>query len=125
MLRRALRPEEDAFGQLIAEFARGGRPIEVVERDDGSVFTGEVGYWFAPFRNWWPHERRAMRFVRGRVLDLGCGAGRVALHLQSRGSDVVAVDVSPLGMETARARGVVDARLGTLEEALRAGERFD
>jgi 16S rRNA G1207 methylase RsmC len=24
-----------------------------------------------------------MRFVRGRVLDLGCGAGRVGLHLQA------------------------------------------
>jgi ubiquinone/menaquinone biosynthesis C-methylase UbiE len=41
-------------------------------------------YYLAPFRNWWPQERRAMRFVRGRVLDLGCGAGRVSLGLQPR-----------------------------------------
>ena len=125
MLHRVLRPSEDAFGQLLAEFARGGRPIEVVERDDGAVFTGSVGYWFAPFRKWWPQERRALRFVRGRVLDLGCGAGRIALHLQERGHEVVGVDLSPLGIEAARARGVADARLGTLAEALRPDERFD
>ena len=46
-----------------------------------------------------------MRFVRGRVLDLGCGAGRVGLHLQSRGHEVVGIDVSPLAVEIARRRG--------------------
>lgn len=66
-----------------------------------------------------------MRFVRGRVLDLGCGAGRVGLHLQSRGHEVVGIDVSPLAVEVARRRGLADARLGTLETAVRADERFD
>ena len=66
-----------------------------------------------------------MRFVRGRVLDLGCGAGRVSLHLQSRGLEVVGVDVSPLAVEVARKRGAVDARVGTLETALKRGEMFD
>jgi len=66
-----------------------------------------------------------MRFVRGRVLDLGCGAGRVGLHLQSRGFEVVGIDVSPLAVEVARRRGLADARLGTLERALREDERFD
>ena len=66
-----------------------------------------------------------MRFVRGRVLDLGCGAGRLGLHLQSRGHEVVGIDVSPLAVEIARQRGLADARLGTLDGTLRAGERFD
>ena len=66
-----------------------------------------------------------MRFVRGRVLDLGCGAGRVGLHLQSRGREVVGIDLSPLAVEVARQRGLADVRLGTLDSAVRAGERFD
>ena len=66
-----------------------------------------------------------MRFVRGRVLDVGCGAGRVAVHLQERGLDVVGIDVSPLAVEVARRRGLADARLGTLDTALAEGESFD
>jgi SAM-dependent methyltransferase len=125
LLRRALTPAQDAFGQLLRDLVAGGRVVEVVERDDGCVFTGEPGYYLAPFRSWWPQERRAMRFVRGRVLDLGCGAGRVGLHLQSRGHGVVGVDVSPGAVEVARQRGLADVRAGTFETAIRPGESFD
>ena len=103
-----------------------GRPvIEVVERDDGCVFTGKPDYYLAPFRSWWAQERRAMRFVRGRVLDFGCGAGRVGLHLQSRGHEVVGVDVSPLAVEVARERGARRRAAGNPQQRLEAGERFD
>lgn len=40
----------------------------------------------------------------GRALDLGCGAGRNALHLASRGFDVDAVDLSPTALAWARER---------------------
>jgi hypothetical protein len=99
--------------------------VEVVERDDGCVFTGEPAWYLAPFRAWWSQERRAMRFVRGRVLDLGCGAGRVGLHLQSRGHEVVGIDVSPLAVEIARQRGLADVRLGTFDSAVGVDERFE
>jgi SAM-dependent methyltransferase len=125
LLRAPLTPAEDAFGHLLADLLAGRRVVEVVERDDGCVFTGDPAYYLAPFRAWWSQERRAMRLVRGRVLDLGCGAGRVGLHLQSRGYDVVGIDVSPLAVEIAKKRGLADARLGTLDSAVHADERFD
>lgn len=39
----------------------------------------------------------------GRALDVGCGEGADAIWLAQRGWDVVAVDVSPLAVERARA----------------------
>jgi len=53
-----------------------------------------------------PTEAAALTFARGRVLDVGCGAGRHALALLERGHVVVGLDVSPLALAVARRRGV-------------------
>jgi SAM-dependent methyltransferase len=124
-LRGPLSADQDAFGHLLGDLVAGREVMEVVERDDGFVFTGDPRYYLAPFRAWWPQERRAMRFVRGRVLDVGCAAGRVGLHLEGRGHDVVGLDVSPGAVRIARERGLRDARLGTHRTVLQPDERFD
>ena len=90
-----------------------GSPFEVVEREDGfvSAASSNASY-FADVKHWSPIEQRAIRFARGRTaLDVGCGAGRVALHLQAKGFRVIAIDNSPLAIKTAKTRGVKDARL--------------
>ena len=101
---------EDAYGRLLLAHLERGDAIEIVERDDGFIDASRIGY-FAPLRRWPAVERRALRSVRGRVLDVGCGAGRVCLELQERGHEVVGIDVSPLALEVCRRRGVRDVRL--------------
>jgi SAM-dependent methyltransferase len=97
----------------------------VVERDDGLVLAYHGRYLIEPFRRWQPVERRSMRFVRGRVLDLGCGAGRVCLHLQERGLEVVGIDSSPGAIDACKRRGVLDARLLELGDVDESMGRFD
>jgi SAM-dependent methyltransferase len=107
-----VRESEDAFGRMLLDHLEGRRAHEVIERSDGHVdVTDGPQAYFDRFRHWAPVERRAMRFVRGRVLDVGVGAGRVALHLQERGHEVVGIDNSPLSVEVARRRGVKDVRV--------------
>jgi SAM-dependent methyltransferase len=110
----------DAFGQMLLD----GADQEIVERDDGFVSTA-VSIYFAPVRRWSSVERRALRWVRGRVLDAGVGAGRVALELQERGREVVAIDVSPGAVQVARRRGVRDARLLAFEDVDESLGEFD
>lgn len=112
-----MKGDEDAWGELMRTALEGGSPREVIERDDGFVETGQTwDLYFAPFRRWPAHQRRAMRFVRGRALDVGCGAGRVCLHLQDRGLDVVGIDISPGAIDVCRRRGVHDARVCRIED---------
>ena len=97
---------------MILEYLETGEGIEIVERDDGFIDASRYGpaAYFFPSRRWPKTERQAIRLARGRVLDVGCGAGRVALHLQDRGHEVVGIELSPLAVEVSRRRGVQDAR---------------
>ena len=113
-----MKAAEDAFGHLLLDALEGAETDEIIERDDGFVETERTGVplYLAPYRRWPSHQRRAMRYVRGRVLDVGCGGGRVALHLQERGHDVVAIDISPGAIKACKRRGVVDARVRSIDD---------
>ncbi len=51
-----------------------GSLVDFAERDDGYIdVSGNRNAYLADYENWPPHHRRAMRYVRGNVLDIGCG----------------------------------------------------
>lgn len=109
----------DAYGEMMLASLDGeGEGIEIVERDSGLIMASRFGpeYYFAPYRKWPSRQRRALRLARGRVLDVGAGAGRVPLHFQEKGHDVVAIDASPGTVEVCRRRGVRDARVMRIED---------
>jgi SAM-dependent methyltransferase len=60
-----------------------------------------------------------------RVLDAGCGTGRVAIELAARGFDVVGVDLDPVMLDAARLKAPrLEWVLGDLAE-LRLRREFD
>ena len=125
----------DAFGMLLTHHFAGESCGEFIERDDGYLVASDnLAAYFAPFGEWPPRIQQAMNYVRGRVLDVGVGAGRFALYLQEQGHEVVGIDVSPGALEICRKRGVkdvrqlpfhrVDASLGTFDTVLMMGNNF-
>lgn len=120
----------DAFGALLLDcWEQGAKPgaiLEGIERDDGFLDFGDAARYFAGYDAWGPLDRWACARARGRVLDVGAGAGRHALYLQARDCDVVALDVSPLALEVCRRRGVRQTYVGTAAHLTTAGpEPFD
>ena len=91
---------QDAFGHGMYDYFEGEGGLEIVERDDGYFdVSGGPKAWFSEYKDWSGHQRKAMRFVKGRALDIGCGAGRHSLYLQGKGFDVMGMDISPWAVE--------------------------
>ena len=129
------RGQEDAFGELISAYHNGNDVVEIVERDDGfiSASSGPHAY-FLGYDQWSDYYKKATQFVRGRVLDVGSGAGRIALYLQNQGHEVLATDNSPKALEVCRLRGIqhtnlcpitqLSNHLGIFDSVLMMGNNF-
>jgi SAM-dependent methyltransferase len=113
------------LGAALLDYHHGDRRAAiVVESDLWEDELTPVETYYRPTGLGLPDlEREALRRCRGRVLDLGAGAGRHALELQAAGCSVVAVDPLEEAVEIMRDRGVADPRRGDLRSV--AGERFD
>jgi SAM-dependent methyltransferase len=120
-----MKPREDAFGAGLSEQHRGEDTAYVIERDDGYVDLDGMAHYFDRPPKWTPAERRSLREVRGRVLDIGAGAGRIALELQRRGHRVTTIDNSPLAVRACRLRGVKDAQVVPIEKVSRLKGLYD
>jgi|SRR5271157_544228 len=99
---------KDAFGrQLLAQYHHQTETAEILERDDRYIGTGsDPGMYFRDYKQWPIEERHAIKFAKGKVLDIGCGAGRHALYLQQKGLDVTGIDISPGAVKLCKLRGL-------------------
>ncbi len=108
---------KDAYGQEVWAFFQGKDSYEVVERDDGFVgLSGGALSYFADFKSWPKIEKQAIKLTKGKVLDIGAGAGRNSLYLQKKGFDVTAIDNSPLAIKVCKKRGIKKAKVLSIEK---------
>ncbi|MFC4533238.1 class I SAM-dependent methyltransferase [Sphaerisporangium dianthi] len=125
----------DAFGEMLQaafyemEFDPDARwTYDIVEREDGDFLVMPGAYWFEPPARWPEHVAAGVDRARGRVLDVGCGAGRHALPLQERGIEVTGLDTSPGAVRVCRRRGLRSVLLSSVADHAAgdgAGPRYD
>lgn len=108
---------EDAYGHELTDYLERGEGFEIIEREDGffDVSSGP-GCYFMQFDEWPEIEKNAINFARGKVLDIGTGAGRVCLHLQDKEIECLGIDNSPKAIRVASMRGVTSTSLIPFEE---------
>ena len=120
-----LTEREDPMGAAIRDYFRQGKSAQL--KVLSSLFDDDempVAHLFRSYHEMPPLEQRALNEARGKVLDVGAGAGCHALALQERGLDVTAVDISPLSCETMKERGIANVECVNIFNQ-RFQERFD
>ena len=116
---------QDAFGELLLSCHLGNDAYEIVERDDGFIAAGDGNRYFTSVEDWPPHLSRAMRHAKGRILDVGCGAGTHSVYCQDQGYSVLAIDISPAAIEVARRRGVRHGKVMSVSQVEPSSGTFD
>ena len=117
---------QDAIGQAVYDRYRGLPAYEIIERADGYVtLGGGPAVYLSEYPEWPLCEQTVMGDVRGRVLDIGCNAGRHALYLRRQGHAVMGIDASPLAIKTARLRGLTQARVFSITRVGPTLGKFD
>ena len=92
-----LSKDKDPMGAAILDYQKSGRAGRL--RVLSSMFEEDempVAHLFRSEQEMPQLEKRALELVRGKVLDIGAGAGCHALVLKKKGFEVKAIDVSPL-----------------------------
>ncbi len=95
----------DTFGKIMRDAVEGRDSSYIIERDDGFIRHTSGDPYVKAFEEWNDSEKKAMKYIKGPVLDVGCGAGRVGDYVKSKGIEYYGVDLSPLAVEVCRKRG--------------------
>lgn len=118
-----LSPNNDPMGAAIRDYQNKGKASRL--RVLSSMFDEDempVAHLFRTFNQMPRLEQKALSMAKGRVLDIGAGAGCHALALQERGLEVKAIDISPLSCEVMKERGVKDAECVNLFDSQLQGK---
>ncbi|MBF2707980.1 class I SAM-dependent methyltransferase [Flavobacterium soyangense] len=116
---------KDLFGKAILDFQTNNSPEDLItettisEEDEMSV-----AYLFRSYDEMPNLEQKALQLSKGKILDVGCGAGSHSLSLQNdRNLDVTSIDISANAIQACTLRGLKKAKVQdvmTLEN-----EKFD
>jgi len=115
---------QDIIGTALLDYYNGNYSEDILtETNISEEDELPLSYLFRSYEDMPKIEQKALDLARGRVLDIGCGAGIHALYLQNKGLDVKAIDTSAGAIEVCTLQGIKEAEninVLTLKE-----EKFD
>jgi SAM-dependent methyltransferase len=104
---------KDLFGKAILDYQTNNAPEDLItettisEEDEMSV-----AYLFRSYDDMPQMEQKALQLAKGKILDVGCGAGSHSLSLQNeRNLDVTSIDISANAIQACALRGLKNAKV--------------
>lgn len=99
---------KDLFGKAILDYQTNNSPEDLItETSISEADEMSVAYLFRIYNDMPKLEQKALQLAKGKVLDVGCGAGSHALELQNeRNLKVTAIDISENAVKACELRGL-------------------
>jgi SAM-dependent methyltransferase len=116
---------KDLFGKAILDFQTNNSPEDLItETSISEADEMSVAYLFRSYEEMPKLEQKALQLAKGKILDVGCGAGSHSLTLQNeRKLDVTSIDISPNAIEACQLRGLKKAKVQDIMTV--ENEKFD
>ncbi|WP_412465070.1 class I SAM-dependent methyltransferase [Flavobacterium mekongense] len=115
---------KDLFGQAILDYQTQNTPEDLItETNISEADDMSVSYLFRSYNEMPKIEKKALQLAKGKILDVGCGAGSHSLYWQEKGFDVTAIDISQKAINACQLRGIKNARVQNLLAI--ENEKFD
>lgn len=104
---------KDLFGKAILDYQTNNAPENLItETSISEEDEMNVAYLFRDFYEMPQIEKTAIQLSKGKILDVGCGAGSHSLYLQNKlNLDVTAIDVSKNAIKACELRGIKKAKV--------------
>lgn len=119
-----LKKQYDPIGKAVHDYFHGITNETILVRTDiAEDETLSPSYFFRTFELMPLQEQEALRRCRGKILDIGAGAGAHSIWLKNKGMEVVSIDISPLSCETMRERGLTEVICGDIYSL--TNQKFD
>jgi len=116
---------KDLFGKAILDFQTNNDPQDLItETSISEADEMSIAYLFRSYDEMPKIEQKALQLSKGKILDVGCGAGSHSLYLQNEKSlDVTAIDISTNAVEACKLRGI---RKATVQNVMDLdGDKYD
>ena len=98
---------KDLFGKAILDYQTNNSPEDLItETSISEADEMSVAYLFRSFDEMPKIEQKALQLAKGKILDIGCGAGSHTLYLEEKGFDVKAIDISKNAVKACELRGL-------------------
>lgn len=120
---------KDLFGKAILDFQTNNSPEDIItETTISDADEMSISYLFRNYDEMPKLEQKALQLTKGKVLDIGCGAGSHSLFLHNKGFDVTSIDISEKAIKACQLRGLKNAKVQNildLNSGLHQNDRFD
>lgn len=106
---------KDLFGRALLDYYHNNKPQDIITStniSDDDILP--ISYLFRSFKEMSKLEQKALHLCKGKILDVGCGAGSHSLYLKEKGCDIKSIDISKGAFEVSKLRGLKHVELKTL-----------